>query len=73
VELCEERYRPHDVHSGGGKDEGGTPDTVGFVLAYVLGIVPREDLRGSRRLHGSMFDDVVHVDRQSQMSDGGAH
>jgi hypothetical protein len=38
VELCEERYRPHDVHSGGGKDEGGTPDTVGFVLAYVLGL-----------------------------------
>ena len=28
VQLCEECDRPHDVHGGGGEDEGRAPDTI---------------------------------------------
>jgi hypothetical protein len=70
VELCEERYRPHNVHCGGGEDEGGAPDTVNLMLVNVLRFMLRRNLRG---LHGSICDNVVRVDRQSQTSDGGAH
>ena len=28
MQLCEECDRPHDVHGGGGEDEGRAPDTI---------------------------------------------
>jgi hypothetical protein len=34
--LREEGYRPHDVHGGCRKYEGGSPNTIAMTLAFLL-------------------------------------